>query len=337
MQGRSDGALRVIEAAYDLTSDEPEWLERMLGELAPFGFDDGYAYAVVGGRIESLVRASPVEVEGLDGVHKLPPEVFDALHLPSPPVERAANRWRRVAEAQGIPRSEIEGQGFKPSRLTALLATDAGARGAMFVARDHVGIAPRTKRLLASAGAHVAAAARLRAFLRSRSAETEAEAIYSPSGRLLHARDHLADWSSIALAVKDIDRARGKLRRLSPDESVAAWRALVDGRWSLVDHVERDGKRFVLAHRNEAPSTIASLATREAQVASLAALAHSDKYIGYELGIERSTVATHLRRALRKLRLRDRASLVHVFGPLARVRVSSEATEAGGTRRRSSN
>ena len=121
----------------------------------------------------------------------------------------------------------------------------------------------------------------------------------------------------LALAVKRIESARARMRRLAPEEAVDRWNALVDGRWTLIDHVERDGKRLVLAHRNEAPSTFGSLGPREAQVATLAALGHSDKYIGYELGIRRSTVATHLARALRKLRLAHREELVSAFGPLA--------------------
>jgi DNA-binding CsgD family transcriptional regulator len=49
------------------------------------------------------------------------------------------------------------------------------------------------------------------------------------------------------------------------------------------------------------------------QVASLAALGHPNKVIAYELGIALSSVATLLRRALRRLRLRNRAELVDLF------------------------
>jgi DNA-binding NarL/FixJ family response regulator len=86
----------------------------------------------------------------------------------------------------------------------------------------------------------------------------------------------------------------------APADSERTW---LDGILSELDD---------LAHRNDAPSTISTLG-------------HSDKYIAYELGIERSSVATHLRRALMKLRFATRRDLVRVFGPLSqlRARVSS--------------
>src|SRR6266481_4745371 len=47
-----------------------------------------------------------------------------------------------------------------------------------------------------------------------------------------------------------IDRARGRLRHDTPEETVALWKVLVGGRWSLVDHFERDGRRYVVACRD---------------------------------------------------------------------------------------
>ena len=57
--------------------------------------------------------------------------------------------------------------------------------------------------------------------------------------------------SSLREAVRGVEAARGRLRSEDPDAAVDRWRALVSGRWSLVDHFETDGKRYVLARRND--------------------------------------------------------------------------------------
>ena len=69
------------------------------------------------------------------------------------------------------------------------------------------------------------------------------------------------------------------------------WKVLVEHRWSLLDHFDRDGRRFVLACRN-APAALGGelLTPRERQVVLLAARGHSNKLIGYELGIATSVV-----------------------------------------------
>jgi DNA-binding NarL/FixJ family response regulator len=120
--------------------------------------------------------------------------------------------------------------------------------------------------------------------------------------------------------------ARGQLRRADQDQAIAAWDALVRGEWTLVDHSDVDGKRFVLARKNQpAVGDPGALTLRERQVATYAALGHSNKHICYELGLSPAVVSRHLRQALRKLRLRDRTELVALLGPRAPARPVQEA------------
>jgi DNA-binding CsgD family transcriptional regulator len=84
--------------------------------------------------------------------------------------------------------------------------------------------------------------------------------------------------------------------------AVALWRGLVAGRWSLVEHFERDGRRYYLAHKNDpelAPDR--ALTLREKQVLVYAELGYSNKLIAYSLGLSSSTVATLLGKARRKV------------------------------------
>lgn len=105
------------------------------------------------------------------------------------------------------------------------------------------------------------------------------------------------------------------------------WRALIDGRWSLIDRFDRDGRRFILAHRNDLSGrSLRALTSRERQVASYAAMAHSNKLIAYELGISLGAVSTHLSAALAKLGLESRVELVRLGTSLS---VGGNATPGG--------
>jgi DNA-binding NarL/FixJ family response regulator len=162
--------------------------------------------------------------------------------------------------------------------------------------------------------AHLAAAVRLR---REVGHTRPVEAVLSPSGRLEHAESP-AQGADVRAALTDgavrIDRARGSLRRRDPEEAVEIWRALVAGRWSLVDHFDHDGRRFLLARRNE-PSggTLAGLTAQEHEVLALAALGHTNKLIAYQLGLSPSAVAMRLSRVARTLGVRTRVQLIAAY------------------------
>jgi DNA-binding CsgD family transcriptional regulator len=139
------------------------------------------------------------------------------------------------------------------------------------------------------------------------------EAILKPDGRLEHAEPAAqGDAARAALhrAVLAMDQARGRMRRDDPDRAVALWRALVAGRWSLLDHFDSDGRRFIVAHRNDAKiPDKRGLSLREQQVLAHASIGNSNKVIAYELGLSVSTVGTHLASARTKLNLPSRAAL----------------------------
>ena len=119
------------------------------------------------------------------------------------------------------------------------------------------------------------------------------------------------------------ERARSKRERADPDCALALWEGLVAGRWSLVDHFESDGKRFVVAHKNDPDRLI--------RAGSRAASARSPSTSGWAAPRRRSPTcsaslatavsnATH--RAVAKLGLGGRAELASFFtpgGPRARL------------------
>ena len=141
-----------------------------------------------------------------------------------------------------------------------------------------------------------------------------------PSDRFLHATSAAKEPAAregLAEAVRRMELARGRLRRADPDEALALWQGLVDGTWSLVDHSDSDGKRYLLARRNEpGMRDPRALARHERAALAFAALGHQNKYISYLLGISVSAVAQNLRTAQRKLGLASRNELIQRFGPL---------------------
>lgn len=196
-------------------------------------------------------------------------------------------------------------------------AVDCWALGGASVCGVGVGVGttlPERGRLTKRAGrywtsmaTHMTAAVRLRTAMHA-----PTEAVLSRDGKVLHAEGIARDEEnreSLRRAAKAIDRARRGV-----DDAVLAIEscsAMVEGRWTLVDEFESDGRRHLIARVNE-PKTpdYAGLSLRERQVVALAMNGRATKQIAYELGIAVPTVASYLRRSIRKLGARSRLELV---------------------------
>src|SRR5205085_4095883 len=119
---------------------------------------------------------------------------------------------------------------------------------------------------------HVAAGLRLRSAL----GELRAEAVLDPTGRAHDASGEACSMrETLRDAVRARERARGSIRHRSGHEALELWRALVAGRWSLVDRFESDGRRYVVAMRNEPCSPDPrGLTAREQTIAEYLALGY---------------------------------------------------------------
>lgn len=155
---------------------------------------------------------------------------------------------------------------------------------------------------------HLLAAMRLRRAL----ASSRDEAVLAPDGRLLHAEEPAQSQrarEALRAAALSMDRARCRGKR-DATRALEEWRALVDGRWSLVDSFESDGRRYLVARQNDPRIAFPrKLSDRERQVASYAARGYSNKFIAYALGLSASTVSSHLNAAMRRLGARHRGEL----------------------------
>jgi DNA-binding CsgD family transcriptional regulator len=167
-------------------------------------------------------------------------------------------------------------------------------------------------------GGHLGTAYRLRQRLAADAPRAaEPEAVLSCRGKVEHAQGpakNKAALEALRAAALDMERARGPLRRRSAETAVELWRAMVLGRWTLVDEFEHDGRRYLLARENEPTARGPQvLSPRERQVAALMAMGHSSKLIAYELGIAYSTVRVMLVNAQKKLGVSSQEELRRAF------------------------
>lgn len=97
-------------------------------------------------------------------------------------------------------------------------------------------------------------------------------------------------------------------------DACEAWRALVSGRWSLVESFEADGRRYLLARENP-PHKVreSALTALEARALLMRAGGASYKWMADELAI--STAATHrlVQSGLKKLGIRHEHELPALF------------------------
>jgi DNA-binding CsgD family transcriptional regulator len=194
-----------------------------------------------------------------------------------------------------------------------LVATNPDGRGCMVA----LAFADRSKQARRSTERWKRVAIHVAAGLRLRRSDGQPEAVLTPNGRVSHAEASArtrAAREQLRAAAIAIDRVRC---RASRDELLTVWEGLVGGRWSLVDHFDSDGRRFLVARRNDPPvQPHVALTFRERQIVALASCGHTDKYIAYALGIGRSSVATHIAAARSKLGCGSRVELVRLGAQL---------------------
>jgi DNA-binding CsgD family transcriptional regulator len=313
----------VIEAAYRVELGQREWLEEIARTTQAFNGSTLGALAL----LYDATRADwivPVEV----GSRDIPPAFAEGLFKNREVSADDARGLVRAYRSPGvatlrnspIPGSYLDGfavllDQFEIGDMLYLNATDPTHRGCMvLVPSSSVTLPPSKAQVWRRLGAHVAAGVRLRRSLdelaKANVTPTDhAEAILNPDGRAEHAIGPATDDAArdrLRESIVRVERARSQ--KPTPDEAVALWEALTAGRWSVVEHFERDGKRYYLAHRNDpelAPDR--ALTVREHQVLAYAELGHSNKLIAYSLGLAISTVSTLLTSARSKLGLRPKS------------------------------
>jgi DNA-binding NarL/FixJ family response regulator len=331
----------LLEASYDVGADEAAWTRNVLERAAPL-FARRLALVLL------LVRVTPTTFRVEHGDALGPPEILAharAVNTDAPPeaIDFCYRSGTLVSSLSatlfgGSPRSRDHFLAASDGLVqdAAGVACHTGTGGvAMFstVLDRPFSISALERRLWTRAAPHVAAGLRLRRALGGSDLPgARIEAILEPGGRLRDAvggAEPRERREILREAVRATERARSSAGRLEPERSLERWPGLVDGRWSLVDRFESDGKRFVVAVKNdpEHPDP-RGLTLRERQVSEFVGLGRSTKEIAYTLGLAVSTVTASASAAMRKLGFRSRAELAGFFALTgARARLAEVALD----------
>ncbi len=327
----SGDPISLVEAAYRAGADQGAWLNQLADSA--LSFDQGLGLVAFSGRI--------VPECGLQfSAHspRMLPELMSALaeHAAADPRIGAlsaprASSGATFSEAMGDETCSEVLRPLHPWGCRDLLGVTSIEPGGFVVGLTIMlpkarTLSRREREQWDRVAAHITAGHRLQRRLldtsQARQTNTDlGDAIMRPDGQIEHAAEN-AKTPSARASLRDaalaMDRARSALRRKNPDEALSMWRALVSGRWSLVDKFDSDGRRFLVAHRND-PRTraLAALSDREQQVTAYLALGHSNKRIAYELGLSESTVSEVSRRSLAKLGISSRADLARLYAATA--------------------
>jgi DNA-binding CsgD family transcriptional regulator len=315
--------LGIVERAYDLTSAPDEWLNGLLMALRP-ALDRGAG--IFGWFLhEAGVRhvSSPTFLgtpSGMFEANRRHSEFLDPEHglllATAAPCASFQERLGKEPIYAAAFEETFGPLGFADVRY--LRALDCDLRGPVFAAPQPMAgrLHPRRRVALERVGAHIAAGYRLRA--RMAVGPVFPEAVLDPkSGEVLHAEGVAKPRESrrlLSAAGLRLNTARTSVRRDTFEQALALWRALVAGRWTLVDRIDRDGRRFLVALRNSPqPRHPRAVSPEERPILALHAIGHPSKVVAYELGQSVAGVSSLLRSGLTKLGLRSRAELLRLI------------------------
>ena len=335
-------AIDLIETVYDFQKSDSAWLDAIADTGAPI-FDHGLGFAIEEYVVRPRDKGAEVAIQTLRDVSLPSDYAMRARKAVSafPPEMAAkvfplgyAGTWTEISKDYPLEsKRALETIGYPD--VIGILARDPNGTGIGVAAplSDAAELLPKSREQWQMLGAHIASAYRLRRALASARASGRAaasglphnaEAVVDP--RSLHVIDAVGrgrDESAVEClrrGARWIDRARSRKGRQDPEEALRIWRALVCGRWSLVDWFDTDERRFLLAIPN--PPNVRDprgLTEQECLVVEYAVHGNTNKLIAYRLGLSQARVSTLLSSAMKKLGVRTRAQLSRRVPPLPLV------------------
>ncbi len=317
----------LIEEVYRLDDDSDSWLKRLLEHAAPLlnrGFwptIGTYHYTPSSLQLERSAALGPAHARDI---------LAASMQLQTPAVSRFFRSGPAVASLSEALFTREPGLAAVVQQITSGVVHDkmtvkglTGHGSALILCwlfSERIIPTAQEQRRWQCVASHLGAGLRLREFAQALDLDSPpVEAIFDSSGKLYEAREGaLAQTARTSLreSVCRLEQLRTRHGRSDPDRALEGWEGLVNGRWSLVDYFDLDGRRLVLAIKNDPgfPDP-RGLTLRERQVAEFIGQGHSCKEISYMLGISASAVTNCTRRAVRKLGLSSLTELAAFFSP----------------------
>ncbi|MBX3224386.1 MAG: hypothetical protein KF795_27975 [Labilithrix sp.] len=322
---RALSAIGVVESAYRLDGTESEWLDRVVA-CARTDLDTGLGvYAFTSAGDAPNIQSSPVFVQHhLDGGFA---QLLAELDRQS--AGPAYDRLRARLTSCGGLEQFFGAQSDVVTTYRSLMKPESIDDGFFVFAQDDEGTSinlaapsrctvappPRVRGIWAKVGLHLAAALRLRRRLVH---DSVCDALLEPSGKIQDAgrsvKDDPTARGALSRAVRAMEHARSATMRAAPERALELWQGLVAGEWSLVDHWESDGRRYLAAYRNRSElRDPRALNPTERSLLKYLALGATNKQIAYALGLPAGTVSSSVMQILRKLRLSRRVDLASLL------------------------
>lgn len=331
MTSKALDPMDVVDAAYKIDAPDAQWLRDLAHATLPL-LDEGFGLAAF-----EYFKPEGGQPRIVQRFHLGIPHELDAIYHTVFQTMDPGIRLRPFRLGPCIAGSELMGmrkEFLKQPHMKRFVhrfgmydsiwitAAEPSGRGVGFHAgrsRIHW-VTPAQKKRWGRIAAHLSTAVRLRHALKVRELADgvgPGDAVLDPQGRIHEASGPAKTATARQLlrrGVLALERARGPLRRTDPDASLELRKALVGARWSLIDRVELDGRRYIVARENvPRASGPEALSPREKLVVAYAKLGRSTKEIAYELGRSDSTVRVLLKRAKDKLGARSRRDLLSCF------------------------
>jgi DNA-binding CsgD family transcriptional regulator len=321
--------LEIVEAGYEVDASDEDWVKQLAAKARPH-VDQGFGlaafeYYMPEGQLPQMVQSYHLGIpDNLAAIYSrifdtMPPDIRIRPFRMGPCIAGSQMMGKREKEFLEEPHMKRFAQTYGVFDSLWITAMEPTGRGCGFhSSRPKVAWAtPSQIQRWGRVAGHLSTAVRLRyrmKTLRANNANLTPDAVLDPNGKVHHASGDASMGTALdqlRSAVRVLEKSRGPMRLKEPDKSLAGWKALVSGRWSLIDQIENDGRRYIVARENEplAPGPDA-LTAREKQVIGYAKLGHHNKLIAYELGIADSTVRVLLARAAAKLGVRTRDDLL---------------------------
>jgi DNA-binding CsgD family transcriptional regulator len=316
--------LEILEALYRIDLTPEQWVLEVAAALSPIVDRDHLG--VIGAFFKcpdpcSFTLQSHVAFKLSDALHigfgagvaRLPPSyVAERYFGRTHSLGADLREWSQIYEGavqtlSGRNRELVLAQGVD---LLMLNATELDGLGCAFYSyrRSRSPLSGQNLVDVTRVSQHLTAAHRLRRqWWAQPPSPANADAVLDANGRVHHARGDAKARpvrDALARGARGMERARSRGRRRDGARNADGWPSLI-GRWTLLDHVESDGLRYVLAIENVgARPCLEILSPREREIVRLSMRGHHGKAIAYDMGIAYSTVRVLKARVVAKLGVR---------------------------------
>jgi hypothetical protein len=292
--------ISFIEAGYSLEGSEGQWLDHLSdcadGLLGPSWLRQVGIVRYTASTHKLTLRETPTAIEFLGKLFEasLDEQATDLLYRQGHIILTASNSTVPASVLNLLEKMVSPFLGSTPDIFSVICQTGASECVTLStLLKERRDATSLERKRWPQVAAHIGAGLRLRNKLRNLSKEAlPVEAVLDSQGRMHDGQGPATGKDSreyLRAAVLRIEQARTQAGRSEPDAALDNWEALVDGRWSLVDRFDSDGKRYVIAVINDpAHPDPRGLTAQERQVAELVGLGRSTKQISYALGVSNS-------------------------------------------------